>query len=359
MMAQAQSTSTLPKTTPKPNQPPSRFRRYFLAWAQRRVAKTTQTTLNMHNIYIFLSREGVLYAVVIAITFVAGINYANNLVLGLCFLMASLLVITIHYTFAHLANLQVKLIDVQPAQVGDYVEVRIALASAARRPHRQIRVSFGDDDSDLTAPLRPAASTTPNDASQTPPAAQTLPQVQAAQVVSLWLPADKRGRLKLPRLTLSTVYPLGILRAWSYVFLDAEGWVYPRALAYDTAAQAFTVDADAEHANQTQTGLSDFDQLDNYQLGEPLSRISWAHVARGQGLLAKRFAEPVGQQQVLDYYQMPAPTHEERLAQLRYGLDTLQQAQVAYRLRLPDGEGEVGQGAAFYQENLLRLAQTP
>ena len=116
---------------------------------------------------------------------------------------------------------------------------------------------------------------------------------------------------------------------------------------------------DAEHANQTQAGQTDFYQLDNYQLGESLSRISWAYVARGQGLLAKRFAEPVGQQQVLDYYQMPAVTHEERLAQLRYGLDTLQQAQVAYRLRLPDGEGEFGQGTAFYHDNLLRLAQTP
>lgn len=352
-MARRQATARLTRKTTKP---PNRLQRLFLAWAQRRVAKTTQTTLNVHNIYIFLSREGVLYAVVIAITFVAGINYANNLVLGLCFLMTSLLVITIHYTFAHLANLQVKLIDVQPAQVGDYVEVRLQLATAARRPHRQIRLSLGDDDSDLTMPLLPNEQ---DSSSQAPRAVQTLAQVQTAQTVSLWLPADKRGRLKIPRLTISTVYPLGILRAWSYVFLDAEGWVYPRPLAYDTAAQAFTVSADAEHANQTQAGQTDFYQLDNYQLGESLSRISWAHVARGQGLLAKRFAEPVGQQQVLDYYQMPAVTHEERLAQLRYGLDTLQQAQVAYRLRLPDGEGEFGQGTAFYHDNLLRLAQTP
>lgn len=343
------------KTNPQPK-PPSRLRRYFLAWAQRRVPKTTQTTLNIHNIYIFLSREGVLYAVVIAITFIAGINYANNLVLGLCFLMASLLIITIHYTFAHLANLQVKLIDVQPTQVGDYLEVRLQLASASSRPHRQIRISLGDDNRDLTAPLPPNMQVI---ADQTPTAGQTLSQVQAAQTVRLFLRAEKRGRMALPRLTVSTVYPLGILRAWSYVFLDAEGWVYPRPLAYDTAAQAFSVHADAENANQTQVGLTDFDQLDNYQRGESLSRISWAHVARGQGLLTKRFAEPVGQQQVLDYYQMPAPTHEERLAQLRFGLDTLQQAQVAYRLRLPDGEGEFGQGMAFYQENLLRLAQTP
>ena len=112
-------------------------------------------------------------------------------------------------------------------------------------------------------------------------------------------------------------------------------------------------------ALHTQAGQEDFDQLDNYVPGESLARISWAHVARGQGLMSKRFVESVGQQQLLDYYQMPAVTHEEKLSQLRYGVDSLSQSQIAFQLRLPDGEGAIGEGQAFRQQCLLRLAKTP
>lgn len=67
----------------------------------------------------------------------------------------------------------------------------------------------------------------------------------------------------------------------------------------------------------------------------------------------------VGQQQVLDYYQMPATTHEDKLRQLRYGVDKLSQQQIAFRLILPNDDGVMGQGLAFQQDSLLRLAQTP
>ncbi len=49
-MARRQATARLTRKTTKP---PNPLQRLFLAWAQRRVAKTTQTTLNIHNIYIF------------------------------------------------------------------------------------------------------------------------------------------------------------------------------------------------------------------------------------------------------------------------------------------------------------------
>ena len=47
------------------------------------------------------------------------------------------------------------------------------------------------------------------------------------------------------------------------------------------------------------------------------------------------------------------------LSQLRYGVDSLSQSQIAFQLRLPDGEGAIGEGQAFRQQCLLRLAKTP
>ena len=100
-----------------------RLENYLQPWFKRRAPVSRDITLNLRNVYIFLSKEGLLYAFLLIILFVAGINYANNLVLGLCFLLGSLLVVTIHYTFAHLAGLQIKLVDISDTQVGDKVQV--------------------------------------------------------------------------------------------------------------------------------------------------------------------------------------------------------------------------------------------
>lgn len=326
-------------------------------WFKRRSPPTREITLGLKNVYIFLSREGIFYTLLLLIIFVAGINYGNNLVLGLCFLLASLLIVTIHYTFAHLAGLRLKLIDISHAQVDDHIQVRLEVSSQSKQPHRQIRLSFANQALDINAPLSRSAIGRMQSQSLD---VVTINQIQAPQVISLWLKADKRGRLSLPRLTVSTVYPLGILQAWSYVFIDGYAWVYPKPLAYEVMAQPFVVsDAEQSASQQNQAGQDDFDQLDSYSAGESLARISWAHVARGQGLLSKRFVDPVGQQQVLDYYQMPAVTHEDKLRQLRFGIDELAQGQVAFRLRLPDGEGTMGQGQNFVQDSLIRLAKTP
>lgn len=166
----------------------------------------------------------------------------------------------------------------------------------------------------------------------------TISQIREPQIVELWLPAPKRGRLNLPRLTVSSVYPLGILQAWSYVFLDGYAWVYPARLAYDIKAKQLVI-SDQMHAAslQNQAGQDDFDQLDSYVPGESLARISWGHGHAGR-LLSKRFVDPVGQEQVLDYYQMPAANHEDKLCQLRFGIDALAQSQDAFRLNYPMGK---------------------
>lgn len=328
-------------------------------WFKRRSPPTRQMTLGLKNVYIFLSREGIFYGLLLIITFIAGINYANNLILGLCFLLGSLLVVTIHYTFAHLSGLTIKLVDVTHAQVGDKVQVRLEVSSQSKQPHRQVRFSFAKNAFDIKEPLQQEVSH-----QFAPTTAQNdhclVNQIREPQIISLWLTAEKRGRLALPRLTVSTVYPLGILQAWSYVFLNGHAWVYPAPLAYEVKANQFVIsDAEQSASQQNQAGQDDFDQLDSYVAGESLARISWAHVARGQGLLSKRFVDSVGQQQVLDYAQMPAVTHEEKLRQLRFGVDELSRSQTEFRLRLPDGEGVMGQGQAFVQDSLLRLAKTP
>ena len=334
-------------------------------WFAKRAPKSDQTTLNLRNVYIFFSREGGLFALLLAITFIAGINYGNNLVLGLCFYLASVWLISFHVTFAHISGLQVELLEVTMAEVGAPVWVTLQVRNSGRQPRRQLRFGF-----DQPSPLwDDAASEGKNDkAASTKQDSHTdtqvlLPRIDNEHIIRLPIYTNQRGELELPRLQIKTVYPLGIMRAWSYVYFARKAWVYPKPLAFDWQPQYLAArNDDLPTGGQYTQGQDDFDRLDNYIEGESLARVSWAHVARGQGMFTKHFADPIGHEQHLAYDDMPAAHHEQKLSQMAYGVMMLGQSQLPFQMQLPTDSATTattGQGEPFAHACLLRLAKAP
>ncbi|MEC5209506.1 uncharacterized protein (DUF58 family) [Psychrobacter sp. PL15] len=335
-------------------------------WFAKRAPKSDTATLNLRNVYIFFSREGMLFALLLVITFIAGINYGNNLILGLCFYLVSIWLVSFHVTFAHISGLQVRLLEVTIAEVGAPVWVTLQLRSESRQPRRQLLFSFEQSVEQDTVKRSSQDSNNRPDDIQLNIEQSTqvlLPRLQDEQIIRLPIFTNTRGELELPRLQIKTVYPLGIMRAWSYVYFARTAWVYPKPEPFDWQAQYLAVSTeDLPTGGQYTQGQDDFERLDNYIEGESLARVSWAHVARGQGMLTKHFADPVGHEQTLDYADMPAAHHEQKLAQLAYGLRTLSQIGVPFQMQLPNethATATIGQGDAFAQTCLLRLAKTP
>lgn len=308
-------------------------------WFAKRAPKNDNATLNLRNIYIFFSREGLLFAVLLLITFITGINYGNNLVLGLCFYLISIWLISFHITFAHISGLQVRLLEVTMAEAGAPVYVTLQLKSESRQPRRQLALSF-EQSSDQVV----------------------LARLQDEQIIRLAINTEQRGELELPRLQIKTVYPLGIMRAWSYIYFARSAWVYPKPLAFDWQEQYLAAKSEELPVGKLYgAGQDDFERLDNYIVGESLSRVSWGHVARGQGMFTKHFADPIGHELRLDYADMPALQHEQKLAQLTFGVMTLGQLRSPFYLQLnhdDPSKSTIGQGEVFAQECLLRLAKS-
>ena len=361
-------TVPMPQTPPAPDsaQPTkaaSETSSVLARWFAKRAPKSDSVKLNLRNVYIFFSREGALFAVLLVITFIAGINYGNNLVLGLFFYLVSVWLISFHVTFAHISGLQIDLLDVTTAEVGSAVWVTLQVRSESRQPRRQLSFSFEPAKSNKKNRRKRNAQSQLNLNSETK---VLLPSLKDQQIIRLPVMTDKRGQLELPRLRISSVYPLGIMRAWSYVYFARRAWVYPKPLAFDWQAQYMTASVDdlpvGAHYSQHTQGQDDFERLDNYIEGESLARVSWAHVARGQGMLTKHFADPIGVEQVLDYADMPAAHHEQKLAQLAHGVITLGKLGVPFQMQLPNevhSVATVGQGESFAQVCLLRLAKAP
>lgn len=342
----------------------SALRRWFAA----RAPKSDSATLTLRNVYIFFSREGLLFAVLLIITFIAGINYGNNLVLGLCFYLVSVWLISFHVTFAHISGLKVQLIDVTMAEAGAPVWVTLKLISESRQPRRQLLFGFDQADGQANSKANSKIDKKANKKIKNSASTQEsilVTRLQGEQTIRLPVQTHSRsrGQLVLPRLTIKTVYPLGIMRAWSYVYFARRAWVYPKPEAFDWQAQyALANEKDLPTGGQYQQGQDDFERLDNYIEGESLARVSWGHVARGQGMFTKHFADPVGHEQTLDYADMPAAHHEQKLAQLAYGVQTLGELGVPFTMQLPQDKSAgaaMGAGDSFVQACLLRLAKAP
>jgi hypothetical protein len=331
-------------------------------WFAARAPKSDSAVLNLRNVYIFFSHEGMLFAVLLIITFIAGINYGNNLVLGLCFYLISVWLISFHVTFAHISGLKVRLLDVTMAEIGAPVWVTLQLQSDSRQPRRQLLFSFNPADKKTGKNANKKIKH--NAESQD---SVLVTRLKGEQIIRLPVQTHRRGQLELPRLVIKTVYPLGIMRAWSYVYFARNAWVSPKPEAFDWQAQyAIASQQDLPTGGQYRHGQDDFERLDSYIEGESLARVSWGHVARGQGMLTKHFADPVGHEQTLDYADMPAAQHEQKLAQLAYGALTLGQLGVPFNMRLSNEASSdassaviMGEGDSFAQACLLRLAKAP
>ena len=344
-------------------------------WFAKRAPRQDSATLSLRNVYIFFSREGALFALLLIITFIAGINYANNLVLGLCFYLASVWVISFHLTFAHVIGLKIQLLEVTVAEAGSPAWVTLKVTSTSAKPRRQLSFTFEQQLANSNqakesgwAEESSQAAVHEGGASSSIPAyaySHILPSISGEHIIKLPVMTQQRGRMILPRLKISSVYPLGIMRAWSYVYFATPAWVTPKPWAFDWQAQYIVAsDEAAVQSHHVIQGQHDFDRLDDYTPGQSLARVSWPHVARGQGMLTKHFADPVGQELRLDYADMPAAHHEQKLSQLAYALQKMPTNGAAFQVILPNdlaegvgGAGRIGQGEAFVQASMLRLAK--
>ena len=307
-----------------------------------RAVRSDQVALGLKNVYIFLSRQGYLFGLLLLVTFVTGVNYGNNLVLGLFFYLFAIWLVSVFYTFVQVSSLQFKLLEVSLAQAQSVAWVTLEITTTSRQPNRQIVLYFDDVQQNLVDNKKVIAS------------------LNKSTVVRLPVYAKRRGRVHLPRLNVHSTYPLGIMKAWAYVYFQSELFVYPKPIAFDWQQVSHS------HAEQTEVfspfmvaGQEDFDRLDMYQQGESLARVSWTHLARGAGMLTKHFANSAGYQWRLEYAKMPSSNHEQKLGELVYAIYQLKEQQVPFMLILSSTQGQLGSGDAFIWQSLKQIAIEP
>lgn len=292
----------------KPSRLQSFFRQRWSRWLDRRIPRQQSVTLNQRRIFIFLTRQGGTASLVVLALFIAGINYANNLLLGLSFFLGSIIVVAIHHTYANLSGLRITALAAGTAYAGESARFLLQFDDVRERDHESLRLDW--------------------DGVQ-----QLVPWVNGRLEVAVSLSTQKRGWMRPPRLKISSVYPLGLLRAWTWLDMDLAALVYPHPESSDVMPVG--PGGDGEGEKQRRRGHDDFDGLKAFTPGDPLAHVSWKHLARGGGLLTKTYASEEAGSDILDFDAMPGLPIETRLSRLCWWVMVLSQQNHSFGLRLP------------------------
>jgi uncharacterized protein (DUF58 family) len=302
------------------------------AWIKRRQGLDRDpVTLRRGRIYILPTRLGVAYAGMVVAMVAGGLNYSNNLALGLAFLLVSLGFVAMHHCHGTLLGLELRLLSTEPAFAGQAVRFRLMLENHSSNPKPAIEIAAGDQNPQL-ADVPPAGTETVE--------------------ISLW--AERRGPVRLDRFVLATRHPLGLFRAWAVLHPDYAAIAWPKPT--DRGRPPPGVETDTGGAQDRARGDEDFTGLKAYQPGDSLRRIAWKAYARGQGLHTKQYGGTDVVSHMFDWDSLPGLGVEARLSQLcRWVLDAHGCGE-AFGLRLPGAAIAANIGTGQLQRCLDALA---
>lgn len=304
------------------------WQRRFERWLKRRIPAARIVTLNQRRIFIFPSRAGLFFLATLAVMLVAAINYQNNMAFALVFFLFSLFIIAILYTFSNLSGLCIEALRGYPTFAGEVAEFELQLRRTRERAYHTIELGW------------------PNETS----ALRSLLDAQIA-TVKLFHHSRRRGWLRPGRLLVQTFYPLGLMRAWTWIDLDMAALVYPRPIA---GPRPVTDDGHAEQGVRTlKKGSDDFYGFRDYRSGDNLRHVLWRAYAKGQPLQSKQFAETQVQSHWLNYDACEGD-REHRLGVLCYWVLELERSGEVFGLQLP-GTALAPDSGVEQRERALRM----
>lgn len=314
----------------------SRLRARLMALARPREAEALPVEFDRRRVYVLPTRFGLFYAMLLLVMVVGALNYNNNPALLLALLLVGAGLASLVAAHLQLSGLRVLAIDAEPVAAGTPLHVRLHVLADPRRARRGLRV-----DDDGAADLAPAV----------------LHLDHGHGEADLSVPTEHRGWLDLPRLRVSTTRPLGIARAWSYVWPEAPLLVYPAPEPHGPPLPPGSGDQVLTRLHPTG---DDVHHLRAYRAGDARRAIAWKPSARRDTLLVREYEQPLGADVVLDWHALAGLGHEARIARLARWIDEAERDGRRYRLSLP-GQTAFGpdHGAPHRHACLRALALLP
>jgi len=283
--------------------------------------------LEYRHVFVLPTRFGTAFGFMLVFMVLGGLNFNNNMALMLVFMLGTITQMTTLLAYRNLAGLLVDSINVEPVFCGESARFRVFISNKNERQRFAVQAGFKDalDCQDF--------------------------ELNSSNAMLLPLPAQKRGWLDMPSFRIETRFPLGMFKAWSWIFPDTRCLVYPSP-ASKAPALPKTGKGDAGKAVR-----GEGDQvhgLRKYQSGDSMQRIAWRASARHGEFYSLEMETPREESCELDWNLLNGIDAEERLSILTAWVIAADHKHMAYSLRIP-GEFVPASDGPDHRLNCLEL----
>lgn len=292
-----------------------RFRAFASRLARPRRSESLPVAIDSRRVYVLPTRFGLFYTTLLLGMAAGALNYNNNPALLLCLLLGGAALASLIAAQMQLTGLTIAAIDAEPVAAGQPLLLRIHAQADPSRLRRGLRV---DDEQGAGSSLL------------------NLDQGHGEAEISL--DTHSRGWIDPPRLCVFTTRPLGLARAWTYVWSDAPLLVYA---APEPAGPALPLGSGEQAQTRLHPAGDDVHHLRGYRPGDARRAIAWKPSARRDSLLVREYEQPLGADVVLDWRALGNLAYEARISRLARWVDEAERDGRRYRLCLP-GHADIG-----------------
>ena len=305
-------------------------------WIEKgKSAEAGDVVLDRKRIYILPTKQGVLFGLMILVMGVTSINYKLSLGFGVVFLLAGLAWTSMFYTFGNLHRIILIPGRIEPVFAGELAPVSLTMKNPNKNQRYSVRLSAAQFVKQALIDLPPNSERT----------------------LRFALRTTRRGWLAIPKMTVDTLFPIGVWRAWSRWQPALKVLVYPEPEASGIALPD-AVSAGFESLGRG-SGNDDVAALRPWRQGDSPRIMAWKAMARSttDQMLSKDFDGGVSGELQLDWSATPTSLGTEgRISRLtRWVLDA-EAAGMKYGLLLPTIKLTADSGAAHRAQCLTELA---
>ncbi|MGQ3887683.1 hypothetical protein ACQUW5_01470 [Legionella sp. CNM-1927-20] len=299
-------------------------------WFKARNQKGNPQEFGSKNIYIVPSAFGWAYAFVLITLFTAAINYQISLIFLMVFLLSLIGMGSAWEAHANLKGLALKLLAIDDTEEESLARIHLSI-----QPNKKMRYC-------LSLQCR-----------QQEPIAIEEAQLDAFKFI-LPLKTRQRGCFKLPSIKITSFYPLGLFKVWSYAYFDEQFYVYPKPVFPGFWPTPVSV------LDKNQVALAgDNEVYDLRQVENPWAQpnlIAWKIVAKEQGWYIKTMDSTKGDYWLFQLQDLPAMDLEGKLRYLSYWLQAAEANNDLYSLKLGMLTTKFSHGKLHLQQCLRQLA---
>lgn len=303
---------------------------YWKRWTKHRCPNGNPQALHSHAIYILPSKFGLVFGVAVLSLFTGAINYQMSTIFLMTFLLGVIGLVSAWEAHSNLKDLSIKLISIEDTEQEKPAQITLLL-----QPNYKIRYGLEFQWGNQST-IR----------------VEKVPK----EGLEFFSPivTTQRGYFSIPPLIISSLYPFGLFRVWSYIYFDAHYYVYPQPVDPGFWPQTYPKPNSKHKELPGDEEFYDLKQVENPWVQANL--IAWKIAAKEQGWYLKTQDSNEGECWLFKLSDTPQADLETKLQHLSFWLQSAEANHYLYGLELSQPSTNFSCGAYYLQQCLRQLA---